>query len=177
MAVTALGGIHLPDALEQTSPETSRRMCAARAADLWGRSISAGKLTAVPGLWHASPPTTGTRRSEGGKDMAGRRRRRRVGPTAYRLLHLRFPLAPTRRGYSGPFRGRGSMAQGQTCRQSSPTTGSAYESQTSWRCFHHSGRADLRVSLRSVRDPASLRRTSWPVADPVPGSASRPYRL
>src|SRR5215212_4497585 len=55
--------------------------------------------------------------------------------------------------------------------------GSAYESQTSWRCFHHSGRADLRASLRSVGDPASLRRTTWPVADPVPGSALRPCCL
>jgi hypothetical protein len=43
-------------------------------------------------------------------------------PTAYRLLYLRFPLAPTSRGCSDPSRGRGSMAQSQACRQSSPTT-------------------------------------------------------
>src|ERR687889_923909 len=38
---------------------------------------------------------------------------------------------------------------------------------------HRSGRADLRASLRSVRGPASLRRTTWPAADPVPGSSLR----
>src|SRR5215208_8212490 len=42
---------------------------------------------------------------------------------------------------------------------------------------HNSGRADLWASLHSVRDPASLSRTTWPVADPVPGSVPRPYWL